>query len=186
MSALGSVDSSLLRELISYDPETGNCTWRVRSVHLFEDDTLKTAGERCAIWNGLFAGIEVGSLNCQGYRRTVIGGKLFYLHRIIFSIVMGRWPTVFVDHRNGDRLDNRWSNLREASRSQNLQNSPLRANSRSGFKGVFWDGQYGKWHARINISGRPKYLGRFDRAADAHAAYVRAAVRYFGEFARTA
>ena len=87
------------------------------------------------------------------------------------------------DHINNDPSDDRWSNLREATASQNGANKRAQSNKMySNLKGVTW--QAGRYLAQIGVDGQNIYLGRFDRAEDAHAAYVVAAKKYFAEFAR--
>lgn len=102
---------------------------------------------------------------------------------IAFVIVEGRWPAADVDHQDRDRMNNRWANLREATRSQNLANTGTFPHS-APYKGVSFDQQTGKWRARIGVNGRLLHLGRFADLEAAHSAYLDAARKYFGEFAR--
>lgn len=90
----------------------------------------------------------------------------------------GSWPKREIDHANRVPSDDRWKNLREASRSQQNQNQ-VRPN-KTGFKNVSPDKK--KFVSYINLDGKRTYLGRFDTAAEAHAAYVRKARELFGEF----
>lgn len=96
----------------------------------------------------------------------------------------GEWPADMIDHKNRDRTDNRWENLREATRSQN--NANRRASSTHGFKGATFNRRQGRWMAQTKVNGKRVYLGYYDTPEEAHAAYVAAAERYFGEFARAA
>jgi len=89
-----------------------------------------------------------------------------------------------VDHRNGDKLDNRRRNLRTATTSQNKANEGLRRNNTSGFKGVYWSAWADKWMAKITANYKDIYLGYFTRKVDAARAYNRAARRYFGKYAQ--
>ena len=104
-----------------------------------------------------------------------------YMHRAILGVD----AALQVDHANGDGLDNRRSNLRSASRAQNQQNQGRRADNSSGFKGVCWHAQRGKWYARIGCNGVTRSLGLFDSPELAHDAYCRAASVAHGQFART-
>ena len=93
----------------------------------------------------------------------------------------GEWPSTIVDHKNRIRSDNRWENLRTATRSENGINSQVKKNNTSGFKGVhkLRDGGY---VARIGVNKERKYLGYFYSAEEAGCAYDKAAEELFGEF----
>jgi hypothetical protein len=90
-----------------------------------------------------------------------------------------------VDHRDGNTLDNRRSNLRVATVGQNGKNRELNSNSTSGLKGVSWTPKLGRWKAQIQSNGKGIFLGYFWDKLDAHAAYCEAATRLHGDFART-
>ncbi len=104
---------------------------------------------------------------------------LIRMHRQVLNVD----NTTHVDHVNGNILDNRRSNLREANDFQNSGNQKIRKNNTSGYKGVVWDKRDEKWLAQISISGKGKYLGRFDTVEQAAKSYDEAARLYFGEFA---
>jgi len=87
-----------------------------------------------------------------------------------------------LDHKNGNGKDNRKTNLRPCTRSQNLQNTKIFKTNKSGIKGVSWDSIRKKWTARITINKQFKHLGRFDVKKDAVKARIEAEDRYFGEF----
>jgi len=89
----------------------------------------------------------------------------------------------FIDHINGNKLDNRKSNLRVATKSQNAANSRKRKGS-SKFKGVYWDKSKNKWKAAIGFKNKRITIGRFSSELEAAKAYNKAAIEYFGEFAR--
>ena len=82
------------------------------------------------------------------------------------------WPRTDMDHVNGDRADNRWCNLREATQSQNQANTSMRADNISGYKGVCWHKGHRKWTAKIQVSGERRYLGYFDTPERAFIAYM--------------
>lgn len=90
-----------------------------------------------------------------------------YAHRAAFVLVNGAWPTKDVDHINGDRLDNRFANLREASAAQNLRNRSVKSDSLTKVKGVTQDKRDGRFYAYIDFDGRRLSLGGFDNIADA-------------------
>ena len=154
------------RELLSYDPTSGKFRWLVTR-------------------NGFVkAGSEAGGLNAEGYRCIMIDGRTYRASRLAVLIVTGEWPRSFVDHRDLNRGNNSWGNLRQATPRQNSCNSPRRSHSTTGSKGVY--AQKGRFRARIRVDGRLMSLGMFDRKSDAAAAYAQAAAKMHGEFARTA
>lgn len=105
--------------------------------------------------------------------------KSVLLHRLILG-----FPRLIIDHRNGNGLDNRRCNLRVASYSQNTLNSKMRSNNHSGFRGVTWDKEQGKWRAQLIINRKRINLGRFPTKEMAALAYNNAAIIHHGEFAR--
>lgn len=127
-----------------------------------------------------------GSGGFYAARIENMGGKraLVLMHRAINNT-----PAGFVtDHKNGNGLDNRKANLRTATTLQNQMNRAPNIRGTSKLKGAWFDGSstnLNKWRSAIRINGRLKYLGRFETAEQAAAAYQRAATEYFGEFART-
>jgi hypothetical protein len=106
--------------------------------------------------------------------------KTVLMHRTILGITD---KNIIVDHINGNKLDNRRSNLRECNLSQNSTNRRLKATSRSGFKGVYWAIDSKKWRARITSNHVVYHLGLFANPEDAHKAYVEASIRLHKEFA---
>lgn len=131
-------------------------------------------------------GEPAGWTNQNGYVLVRIEGHAFRAHRVAWLLQTGEWPTLDVDHINGVRTDNRWCNLRAATRSQNLQNMGRRRDNLSGVKGVGYDRAKRRWRAQIKVDGRNLHVGRFDTKEEAAAAYAAAAEKYFGEFARAA
>lgn len=107
--------------------------------------------------------------------------KMMMMHRVILPVPQNKQ----VDHINGDRLDNRLANLREATPSENSRNRRVGRNSKSGIKGVRWCPVLSKWISWITLNKRRTYLGSFHKIEDAAAAYARASKALHGEFGRT-
>lgn len=140
-----------LARWLAYDPDTGVITWKVARGRVT-------------------AGAVAGAANGAGYR-TVRAGRIYLEHRLAFVLMDGRWPAAHVDHINGDKSDNRWANLREASPRLNAENKrrATRAN-KVGALGVTKSGS--GFAASIGSRGHKHHLGVFATAEDAHAAYV--------------
>ena len=119
------------------------------------------------------------SIENSGYVHTTIGGKHIRLH----NYLMGK-TSLFVDHINGDRSDNRRSNLRLCTNKENIRNQRISKRNTSGYKGVSYDTNKGKYGASITVDGYGHFLGYFVDPKEAARAYDRAALKYFGEFAR--
>jgi len=122
-------------------------------------------------------GKPVGWKNTVGYwsvRFNVFGKKHEQAHRVAFYLMTGRMP-VEVDHINGDKLDNRWVNLREVTSSVNKQNArKARVNNKTGLLGVCYKPKRNKYHAQIVVNRRHYHLGYYDTAEEAHEAYLEA------------
>jgi hypothetical protein len=111
-----------------------------------------------------------------GCHQRLNGNRLnVYLHREVLGLAPGVGHAVEVDHMNGNKLDNRRSNLRSATRALNGQNLKLYRNTTSGFRGVDWYIRKQQWRARICVSGKFQTLGYYDSAYDAARAYSAAA-----------
>lgn len=106
-------------------------------------------------------------------------------HRLAWFFMTGEWPILDIDHINGDRSDNRWSNLRLANDSQNGANKRRYKNNKSGFKGVIWDARHKRFKAQLKKDGKVLNLGRYHTAEEAHEAYCKAAATLHGDFANS-
>jgi hypothetical protein len=153
-----------LRELLRYNKHTGVFTWRVYRS-----------------WNAR-AGDRAGSIEKNGYRTLYIDGANYYASRLAWFYVTGAWPKVLVDHKNQTVGDDRFRNLRLATKFQNSCNSKLQSRNTSGYRGVSWFKQGNKWRAYIVIAGKQLSLGLFDDIEAAHQAYCKAAKAFHGEF----
>lgn len=123
----------------------------------------------------LRGGKRVGWQNPDGYRYVQCGAKQVKEHRLIWFLVHGAWPSEQLDHINGNKRDNRLTNLRPASGSVNQHNTRRRCDNSSGYKGVRYHAASGAFQARIGLHGRQHHLGTFPTAYEAHLAYERAA-----------
>jgi HNH endonuclease len=157
------------RSRLSYDPDTGALTRLA-----FTDTRGKFHRERPVRMTP----------RRNGYNQVSLLGYPYLVHRVIYLIVTGRWPKHDIDHINGNPADNRWSNIRPATRSQNSANKGRDPVNTSGYKGVHLCGFTGLWRARIKFKGKSTCLGRFTSPEAAHAAYAKAARRIYGAYAR--
>ena len=112
------------------------------------------------------------------------GKRSYSAHRLAWLWMTGAWPKSDIDHINRDKSDNRFSNLREATKSENKANVGRYANNTSGHKGVHWNAKNQKWMAQIMVRRKRIYLGLHLDLADAASSYASAASKYFGEYAR--
>jgi hypothetical protein len=148
-----------LREVLNYDAPTGVFTWRIKL-------SRKTV-----------VGRKAGSTKPSGYVSIRIDTSGYYAHRLAWCYVYGSWPEEEIDHINGLRADNRISNLRQASRKQNMENR-VQATGSSGYRGVCWLEANQKWRASIVHNRKNIYLGLFETAEEASDAYNQAASHF--------
>ena len=151
---------SRLKECLDYDPETGVFTWKIRKSY-----NTKVGG-------------AAGGKGANRYHSIAVDGVQYATHRLAWLYVHGVWPIDQIDHINGDKLDNRLANLREANNSVNQQNIPIQKNNTSGYTGVSWNKRLNKWIAQIYSNGKNHFLGSFNNPVDANAARVIAKMRF--------
>jgi hypothetical protein len=163
----GKISLIRLKEVMEYDPTTGLCFWR------------KKLGSKA------MPGCQLGNIDpSKGYYKVNMDGIRFYVHRLIYFYMTGQWPDDEIDHIDRDRANNKWINLRAATKSQNKANTCSDPRNCHGVKGISRRPDTGKWQAEIKVNQRKIYLGVFVSPEEAHAAYLAAAREYFGEFAR--
>jgi hypothetical protein len=155
-----------VKELLHYDPATGLFHWKVYR------NSQAQAGEQAGCVDSV-----------TGYVRIRIDLRKYPAHRLAVLLMTGQWPEHQVDHRNGNRADNRWVNLRPATSRQNAHHT-IWPNSH-GFKGVNKQSRCRSrpYIARINVNGVRRSLGYYATAEEAYAVYCKAADEAFGEFA---
>jgi hypothetical protein len=162
--AEGPLTQAELKRQLNYDPEIGVFTWAIRKPKVQMDAVA-------------------GKVKANGYGEVRINLVSYGTHRLAWLYVHGEWPDGIVDHINRDPTDNRINNLRVVTYSQNYRNVGPRKNSKTGVKGVCMHNLSGKYRATIRIEGRRLYLGLFETAEAAKAAYEKAAIEHHGGFA---
>lgn len=153
-----------LQRQLSCDPLTGEFTRLVKTS-----------------WNA-DVGDKAGNIVANGYWQVSVNNKAYLAHRLVWFYFKGYWPKEMLDHVDGNKLNNALSNLREATRSQNMRNVRLMKTNTSGFKGVSWSNAAKKWQVRCKVLGKDNYLGLFESAEEASQAYETFASKHHGEF----
>lgn len=165
------------RSRFDYDPLTGDLRFKDPGPGAY--GTLK--GYR--IFKRKCVGKIARTPHSSGYICVNVLGQSILAHRLIWAIVTGRDPGVTIDHIDGDRANNRWANLREATRSQNAMNRRVRSDNTSGATGVCWHAATRQWAASIGSGKTRVHLGLFDDIVSAKRAYRAAASQRHGEYA---
>ena len=151
-----------LKHVLNYDPETGIFTW----LGIIKYNVTKGSKAGCA-----------GS----HYHHIGIDRANYYAHRLAWLFVTGRWPKKQIDHINGDGFDNRIKNLRESTHYENMRNRKKSKKTKTGFKGVVFEGN--RFAAQIGYNHSVIYIGSYGTPEEAHKAYCKKADELFGEFA---
>lgn len=160
------VTQEQLKAFLHYEPETG-------VFHRHKTYTGKPMWE------------EVGRED-GGYIRIYLNGKCYKAHRLAWLYMTGAFPPEDTDHANGVKTDNRFANLRPASRGQNMMNIGVKKHNTSGYKGVSYYKKTGKWKAQIQVNKKKLGLGYFDDIREAAEAYIFAALELHGDYTRIA
>lgn len=169
--AASTLTQERLKHLLNYDPETGFFTWNTPPHN-------RLKGKRAGT-------VKIIRKKKTNYRAISIAGREYQEHRLAFLWMTGALPEKIIDHADLDGTNNKWSNLREASFTQNKWNCPANARNKIGIKGVRRRPS-GRFEAQIKVNKKNVYLGSFGSAEEAHAAYCKAANELHGEFARAA
>ena len=146
------IDQACLKMFSHYDPDTGD----FRRIAFISNQGKVYKRESA-----------VRSRHQHGYYIAVVHGVRYRVHKLIFLYMTGLYPSSDVDHINGNRIDNRWSNLRLVKKVDNQRNVGLRSDSKSGHTGVYWYPPLRKYQAQITVSGCRKHLGYFSEISDA-------------------
>lgn len=150
-----------LKELLAYDPENGWFTWRI-------NNSVAKPGERAGGMHGL------------GYRMIGLEYKKYLEHTLAFFYMTGEWPKILIDHINGNKADNRWANLREATSSQNGHNKGVHPRSSTGYPGVTLHGS--KYRSSITINNKETVLSWVKTIAEARVARLLGEKHLLGHF----
>ena len=127
---------------VGYDPETGEMWWIVRKPRVKVGAVITRTGG-------------------HGYRQVKINGKTYLQHRLAWKMVFGYWPKEQIDHKNGDKQDNRIENLRDVSQTANLRNQDLsKTRSNTGVRGVLYRKNRNSYVAYIGNYGNPGYKNK--------------------------
>lgn len=158
-----------LVECVEYDPNTGLFYWLERPSNHFKPGRYGR-DVIAAAWNEKYAGkLAFSQPNGRGYLSGTINSKHYTAHRVAYAIMTGEWPSWTIDHINGDKTDNRFANLREATPAQQMMNS---AKKRKQIRGVACHKRSGE--VRFSASIRV-HLGYFSTEEEAAEAYEKAA-----------
>lgn len=154
-----------LKECFTYDPETGFLYWKERPAEHFlhckyPEQVAKACNTKYAFKEAL------GNISTEGYKQGILNSIAVKAHRVIYKLLSGK-DVEYVDHINGLKLDNRFSNLREATASENSRNRKTPINNSSGVIGVYKLKADGKWKACMRIDGKLKHLGTFSNMEEA-------------------
>lgn len=179
------VTPEVLRELLDYDPETGVLTWKHRDVKWFRDGERISAQGAANIWNGRYAGSQAFSFNRQsGYVHGNVLSRKYKAHRVAYAMMTGEWPKDDIDHIDGVRDNNRWSNLRAATKSENCRNCGPR-NRTTGYKGVYpVSNSPGLFQCLFRDEGKLRYLGSGRDPEELARLWDKHAKKLHGKFAR--
>lgn len=163
---------ALLTELLSYDHATGQLRWQNRPRSMFKRD------QDWKRWNNRYGGcLAFTATNKYGYLVGAVNDKVYRAHRIIWKMVHGTEPNQ-IDHQDGNRTNNRLTNLRDVTGQENQMNMKRSRANLSGVTGVCWDKSKQRWKATIGVDGRTVNLGRFHTKEEAINARKNAEAQY--------
>jgi len=142
-----------LKEVLRYEPESGKWFW-IKTSKYRKSNLGKEAG--CVSKSG----------NLKGRRSINVRGKLYLASRLAWLYMTGKWPKHMIDHMDGNPSNDKWENLRDIRRGENVRNSMKR--------GYTWCNDRSKWRVRYRLNGKLNHIGYFNCQLDARAAYLSA------------
>ena len=149
-----------LKKFLSYDKSTGLFIWKTTTA------------------NRVRIGDVAGSIYKNGYVYIAINGKRYKAHRLAWLYITGEMPQKHIDHKNHNRADNRFKNLRDIMQKENNKNQSKSKRNTSGVVGVSWCNTFKRWRATISVDDNKKSLGTFTEFSDAVNARKNAEVLY--------
>lgn len=166
-----------------YYPDSGVFVWQPRIATDFTATKTWSAEALAKRWNTRYADAPTGCLCKQrGYIILSLWNKTYLAQRVAWLMQTGKWPELEIDHKDRNKANNAWLNLREATASQNHANTEKRFRNKTGYKGVIYMKEARKYAAQISVNGQRVYLGIRDTAIEAHVLYCEAAAEVYGEF----
>ena len=156
-----------VRQVFDYNPSTGYVIWKIKPKH------------RAGI---IEVGDRAGYSHWKGYRWITLDNKGYAEHRLIWFWVTGKWPPNQIDHKDGNKANNKWDNLRLATNGQNQANTRLRKTNTTGYKGVTYNKKQKVYIAQVCINGKVTYLGSFTTPEEAYAKRCQVTQELHGEF----
>jgi hypothetical protein len=155
---MSNIDCNQLREILEYQPETGLFFWKKKR-------------------SGISVGQLAGGKDRDGYIRIKIDNVKYGAHRLAWMYVHGDFPKNFIDHINGVKSDNRICNIRDVTRSENMQNL-FKPQGKNIYIGVYKNSRSNNWYSKIEVNGKQIRLGTFKTPEEANIAYKKAKLLY--------
>lgn len=168
------ITQEYLKSILDYDPNSGVFTWKVSSKN-HQHNIGDIAG--CQVNHGGKTKYAIIGINKENYRAN----------RLAFLYMTGSMP-FHVDHKDRDGTNNKWDNLRSATKQTNAANTERRSDNTSGFKGISFRSdkrRVKKWRACLFKDGKQIVIGTYHTKEEAAKAYDEVVVKYFGDFAVT-
>jgi hypothetical protein len=175
--AMLEIPIDVLKALIFIDESTGNIYWKERSDHFFKSKK-RSAKSNASAWNKVYKNkLAFNFITRSGYLKGTLFGRKFYAHRVVYAYFNNVWP-VQIDHIDGNKLNNKLSNLRNVDQSTNSKNLPKSKSNTTGFTGVHFDNRRKKFIAKLMVNKRSIHIGEFTSLDEAISARKNANINY--------